>query len=81
MFKSQQARKSSRTLKSYTEESISELVENILALKFDVSQMACADISVKDVNTVKESFKDYLKQIYHARIAYPQLKQQPAEGK
>ena len=71
----------SRTLKSYTEESISELVENILALKFDVSQMACADISVKDVNTVKESFKDYLKQIYHARIAYPQLKQQPAEGK
>lgn len=61
----------SRTLKDYSEESISALVEKILASRFDDSQLAEADISIRDINLVKESFKRYLMQIYHARIAYP----------
>ncbi len=36
-----------------------------------------ADISLRDINLVKESFKRYLMQIYHARIAYPK-RQQPS---
>ena len=67
----------SRTLKDYSEESISNLVERILASRFDDSQLAEADISLKDINTVKASFKRYLQQIYHARIAYPK-RQQPS---
>jgi len=61
----------SRTLKDYSEESISALVDRILASKFDDSQLAEADISLRDINVVKASFKRYLQQIYHARIAYP----------
>jgi len=61
----------SRTLKDYSEESISQLVERILASRFDDSQLAQADISLKEIGQVKESFKRYLQQIYHARIAYP----------
>ncbi|MBR5099942.1 MAG: HDIG domain-containing protein [Bacteroidales bacterium] len=67
----------SRTLKDYSEESISALVERILAAKFDDSQLAEADISLKEINVVKESFKRYLQQIYHARIAYPK-RQRPS---
>ena len=66
----------SRTLKDYSEESISALVEKILASRLDDSQLAEADISLRDINLVKESFKRYLMQIYHARIAYP--KRQPS---
>ena len=61
----------SRSLKNYSEESISELVDRILDSKLDDAQLAEADISIKDINTVKDSFKRYLQQIYHARIAYP----------
>lgn len=68
----------SRTLKNYSEESISALVERILDSKFDDSQLAEADISIREINMVKESFKRYLQQIYHARIAYP--KRQKASG-
>ena len=65
----------SRSLKDYSEASISALVEKIMANRFDDSQLAEADISLRDINLVKESFKRYLMQIYHARIAYP--KRQP----
>ena len=61
----------SRSLKDYSEESISQLVERILASRFEDSQLAQADISLKEIGQVKESFKRYLQQIYHARIAYP----------
>ena len=65
----------SRSLKDYSEESISALVERILASKLDDSQLAEADISIHDINVVKNSFKRYLQQIYHARIAYPKRKE------
>ena len=61
----------SRTLKDYSEESISTLVERILENRFDDAQLAEADISIKEINEVKASFKQYLQQVYHARIAYP----------
>lgn len=68
----------SRSLKDYSEESISDLVDKILALKFDDSQLAEADISIREINLVKESFKRYLGQIYHARIAYPKRQSEEA---
>ena len=61
----------SRTLKDYSEESISAMVDRILASKLDESQLVEADISLKDINTVKTVLKQSLQQIYHARIAYP----------
>ena len=71
----------SRSLKDYSEESISALVDKIMTNRFDDSQLAEANISIKDINTVKESFKRYLQQIYHARIAYPKRQVPSAEAK
>ena len=70
----------SRTLKDYSEESISNLVDRILKSKYDDSQMAEAAISLKEIRQVKESFKIYLQQIYHARIAYPKRKPAASEA-
>ena len=67
----------SRTLKDYSEESISSLVDRILASRYDDSQLAEADISLREINLVKASFKRYLQQVYHARIAYPKRKDHP----
>lgn len=62
----------SRSLQEYTEESISALVEKIVAARLAEEQLVEAEISIKEINTVKEMFKAQLMQIYHARIAYPE---------
>ncbi|MBR4212644.1 MAG: HDIG domain-containing protein [Bacteroidales bacterium] len=74
----------SRTLKNYNPESISALVEKIVSGKMEEHQFDEADISLREIGRVKESLKNYLLQIYHARISYPKQKKQekaaPAKG-
>lgn len=71
----------SRTLKNYSDESISNLVDKILEGKITSEQFAGADISLKDVEIVKDSFKNFIKQFYHSRISYPKLRRPSKEQK
>lgn len=66
----------SRSLKDYSIESISKLVDGILSQRMSDSQLVRADISIKEINIVKSIFKRHLGEIYHARIAYPARKAQ-----
>ena len=61
----------SRTLKAYTPESISDLVESIVARQADESQFSEANLTYADISTTKEIFKNRLSNIYHSRIEYP----------
>lgn len=65
----------SRSLKDYSAESISNLVDKITAARISESQLIEADISLKEINTVKKVFKKHLKEIYHSRIEYPAANQ------
>lgn len=64
----------SRTLKDNSAATFSVFVENIVASKMKIGQFDQADISIKDLSTVKETLKAYLSQIYHERVVYPQRK-------
>lgn len=64
----------SRTLKDNSAATFSSFVENIVASKMKMGQFDEADISIKDLNTVKATLKSYLSQIYHERVVYPQRK-------
>lgn len=64
----------SRSLKDYSEESISNLVEKIVGQRLSDSQLVQADISIKDITLLKAMFKARLEQMYHERIAYPKMK-------
>lgn len=64
----------SRTLKDNSAATFSVFVENIVASKMKIGQFDQTDISIKDLNTVKETLKAYLSQIYHERVVYPQRK-------
>ena len=64
----------SRTLKDNSAATFSTFVENIVASKMKMGQFDEADISIKDLNTVKETLKAYLSQVYHERVVYPQRK-------
>lgn len=61
----------SRSLKDYSPESISSLVERIASGKISEGQLTSADISLREIATVKETMKTYLQQMYHSRVSYP----------
>lgn len=63
----------SRSLKEYTEESISNLVNNLIDEKVRDGLFRKAPITFRDIETVKGVFCDKLKTIYHSRISYPEL--------
>ena len=64
----------SRSLKSYDEESIARLVEGVVNGQMSDGQFRNSPISFKDVEVAKCVFVEKLKNIYHTRIQYPELK-------
>jgi len=64
----------SRTLSEYTEESIDQMVEDIINTQIAEGQFKEAPISFRDVETVKKVLKEKIKNIYHSRITYPEIK-------
>jgi putative nucleotidyltransferase with HDIG domain len=61
----------SRSLRDYSPENISRLVDSIIDGKSSAGQFTEADISLSEINTVKEVLKSYIQQMYHSRVAYP----------
>ena len=61
----------SRTLKDATPEAFDAFVENIVAGKMNIGQFDKADITIRQLNIVKGVLKNYLSQVYHERIVYP----------
>ena len=64
----------SRSLKEYTEASISQLVENIINGQIMDNLLKDTPLSFRDIETIKQVFIEKLKTIYHTRISYPELK-------
>jgi cyclic-di-AMP phosphodiesterase PgpH len=61
----------SRSLPKYDEETINNLVENIINNQAAENQFINADITFKELSKIKQLFKKMLQNIYHIRIAYP----------
>lgn len=64
----------SRSLKEYSETSISQLVENIINGQMMDNLLKDTPLSFRDIETIKQVFIEKLKTIYHTRISYPELK-------
>ena len=63
----------SRSLKEYTEESIAEMVNQMIDAQIQDGQFAETPLSFRDVETIREVFTAKLIAIHHHRIAYPTL--------
>lgn len=61
----------SRSLKDYSSDKTDELVDRIIDGKISDGQLDNADISLAQINTIKEVIKTYIQQMYHSRVAYP----------
>lgn len=69
----------SRSLKDYSEQSISALVDKIVDVKASEDQFDDSDISLRELNVMKDEIKSYLRQMYHSRISYPKRKTKAAK--
>jgi putative nucleotidyltransferase with HDIG domain len=67
----------SRSLKDYSNESISKLVDNIINGKINDGQLAEAEISLRELTIIREVMKTFIQQVYHSRIEYPKRKVAP----
>ncbi len=65
----------SRTLDSYTEQSLNDMVEQMVAYQIEDGQLAETPLTFNDLSRIKEVFKERLKSMYHHRIQYPDVKQ------
>ncbi len=65
----------SRTLQDKTEENITALVNNIIDSQLQDGRFMNAEITYRDIDSVKRVFIEMLTNIYHSRIAYPKLQQ------
>ena len=64
----------SRSLNEYTDESIDNLVEKLVNGIVAEHYLDNAPITLREITTAKEILKEKLANIYHTRIAYPELK-------
>jgi putative nucleotidyltransferase with HDIG domain len=64
----------SRSLPEYNDESINKLVDKIVDTQVTEHYLDRAPITLKELGEAKEILKEKLKNIYHTRIAYPEIK-------
>lgn len=64
----------SRSLKEYTPEAISDLVNRIIDTQIAEGLHNESPLSFRDVDVIKNTFIQRLRTIYHSRVAYPDKK-------
>lgn len=68
----------SRSLKTFTPEAIGALVDKIIDSQIADGLLKEAPISLRDIETVKDTFKKRLSTIYHSRVVYPEMNKSTA---
>ena len=63
-----------RSLKDYTPESISEMVEKMVKQRISGDQLHNADITYRNLRRIRETLKVQIQEMYHTRITYPKRK-------
>jgi hypothetical protein len=64
------AEASARSLKNPTAEHIDVLIEKVINKQIEQNQFVNADITLKEITTIKKLFKKKLVNIHHARVEY-----------
>ncbi|MDO4159106.1 MAG: HDIG domain-containing protein [Prevotellaceae bacterium] len=64
----------SRSLKEYTEESISNLVNKLIDQQVNDGHFRNCPITFHDIEVAKQVMTERLKSIYHTRVSYPEMK-------
>jgi putative nucleotidyltransferase with HDIG domain len=61
-----------RASEDRTPERIDAIVEQVIAERLGEGELDESDLTLRDIRTIAESFKQTLRAVYHPRIAYPE---------
>ena len=62
---------STRSLPEKTQSNLNEMIDNVIDHQLTTGQYNNADITLKDINIIREAFKKFIRGVYHVRIEYP----------
>lgn len=65
-----------RSLKQPTEQSMNELIDNIIAGKIKMGQLEESPMSFNELERCRAAFKRFMRSVHHQRIEYPELKKE-----
>lgn len=70
----------SRSLKEYTPDAINNLVDKIIDTQIADGLLKDSPISFSELETIKQTFKKRLSNIYHSRVSYPEMNKKTASA-
>lgn len=62
---------STRSIPEKTEKNLSEMIDRVIEHQLSTGQFDNAEITMKEINTIREAFKRFIRGVYHVRISYP----------
>ncbi|MEY2963789.1 MAG: hypothetical protein RL754_1050 [Bacteroidota bacterium] len=62
---------STRSLPEKTQINLSTMIDRVIDHQLTTGQLDNADITLKEINTIREAFKKFMRGVYHVRIEYP----------
>ena len=63
---------STRSIVDKTEQNLSEMIDKVIGHQLSTGQYDNAEITMKEINTIREAFKRFIRGVYHVRISYPE---------
>ena len=63
---------STRSIPEKTEQNLSEMIDKVIGHQLSTGQYDNAEITMKEINTIREAFKRFIRGVYHVRISYPE---------
>jgi len=63
---------STRSIANKTEQNLSEMIDKVIGHQLSTGQYDNSEITMKEINTIREAFKRFIRGVYHVRISYPE---------
>lgn len=63
---------STRSLPEKSQINLSTMIDRVIDHQLTTGQLDNADITLKEINTIREAFKKFMRGVYHVRIEYPE---------
>ena len=64
---------STRSIKDKTEQNLSEMIDKVIGHQLAAGQFDNASITMKEINTIRDAFKRFIRGVYPVRISYPEV--------
>ena len=64
---------STRSIPEKTEKNLSAMIDKVIGHQLSTGQFDNAEITMKEINTIREAFKRFIRGVYHVRISYPEV--------